>query len=90
MEEDIVMNMHMHIHIIYVSGGGVLFGGRARSKRIFWLEFAIVLHAIINFMHPCKLCRNAVAHASMVEQDAVNGKHKQTQAHTTQTKLLQH
>ena len=43
----------MNIHMIYVSGGGVLFRGGAGSKRIFCLEFAIVLHVIINFIiHP--------------------------------------
>ena len=90
MEEDNAMNIHMYIHMIYVSGGGVLFRGGAGSKRIFCLEFSIVLYVIVNFMHPSKLCRNAVAHTSMVEQYAVNGKHKQTQAHTTHTKLLLH
>ena len=64
---------------MYVSGGGVLFRGGAGSKRIFCLEFAIVLHVIINFMHPSTVRRNAVAHASIgsfLEKFEVSGHQK--------------
>ena len=48
MEEDIAMNMHMAVHVIYVyDAGSVLLwgGGGARIKRIRLLEFASVLLA---------------------------------------------